>query len=135
MAIVNFSIMIWLPLGVCVHCSATTKAFFAVPQLLHHNSQPSQSAPTAPSFFNPASVAKKLPAFAIHSSPNDNDSSGRGGPPVEIVAVLVSLFFVAVVVLLGDQLFATPPVSPTAIVDADALLRDEFRQVPSSVEF
>lgn len=130
--------MIWLPLGVCVHYSVTTKAFFAVPQLLHHNwhnSQPSQSTPTAPPFFNPAGVAKKLPAFVIQSSPNDDDSSSRGGPPVEIVAVLVSLFFVAVVALLGDQLFATPPVSPTTIIDADALLRDEFRQVPSSVEF
>jgi hypothetical protein len=74
------------------------------------------------------------------SSPNGNNNEP---PPVfsgslELLALAVSLFFIATVALAGDNLFATPPTSSESsrvIIDADAVLRDDFERLPSSVQF
>jgi hypothetical protein len=56
---------------------------------------------------------------------------------LEVLALAVSLFFAASVMLTGDALLpAAPPTSkPLVVIDADALLREDFQREGSSVEY
>lgn len=59
---------------------------------------------------------------------------------LELMAVAVSLFFIATVAIEGDNLFATPSTmqsgsSSRTIIDPDAVLRQDFERLPTSVEF
>lgn len=61
---------------------------------------------------------------------------------LELLAIAVSLFFVVTVYIVGDRLFViAPPITSEAtapqrkLIDADALLQDEFNNIPSSVPF
>lgn len=59
---------------------------------------------------------------------------------LELMAVAVSIFFIATVAIEGDNLFATPSTiqsgsSSRTIIDPDAVLRQDFERVPTSVEF
>ena len=72
---------------------------------------------------------------------NDNDNSGadttnNNSSYLEVLALSVALFFVATVAVVGgDQLFATPSTTmPRVVIDADAVLREDFER-SSSVLF
>lgn len=80
------------------------------------------------------------------SIPNDGNQSYS----LEVLAILFSLLFVVIVGVFGEKFVVAPPVHSTnnndlvdtrgrrqrpKAIDADALLQDEFRRVPSSVEF
>ena len=59
---------------------------------------------------------------------------------LELMAVAVSIFFIATVAIEGDNLFATPSTmqsgsSSRTIIDPDAVLRQDFERLPTSVEF
>mmetsp|Transcript_7920 Transcript_7920/g.11471 ORF Transcript_7920/g.11471 Transcript_7920/m.11471 type:complete len:133 (+) Transcript_7920:100-498(+) len=126
----------WLTFGIYVlYCDssssrgAVTNAFVSTTTTIH---KPTIS--FIPTFTFTA--RKKITYTAIQSYKNSKSNDSRSGsPPVEVMAVLVSIFFVIVVTLLGDQLFATPSTTSAVIIDADAMLRNDFRQVSSSVEF
>ncbi|KAG7345044.1 hypothetical protein IV203_032575 [Nitzschia inconspicua] len=79
------------------------------------------------------SSQKENPAYSVGTSYS-----------LEILTVVVSLLFVAMVTIFGDKFVVTGNNSvlntsssfqPTKIIDADALLREEFQNLPSSVEF
>ncbi len=72
------------------------------------------------------------------SSSRKNNSPPPPSYTLELLAVAVSLFFVATVALTGDKLIVTPPESSSVervVIDAEALLQAEFDRVSSSVEF
>jgi hypothetical protein len=81
--------------------------------------------------------------LALFSSPSPNGGDNNDPPPgfsgsLELLALAVSIFFIATVALSGDNLFATPPTSSESSrvnIDADAVLRDDFERSPSSVQF
>ena len=59
---------------------------------------------------------------------------------LELMAVAVSLFYITTVAIEGDNLFATPSTmqsgsSSRTIIDPDAVLRQDFERLPTSVEF
>jgi hypothetical protein len=79
-----------------------------------------------------------------------NNKSSEGDVPkifdrsLEIVAALVSMLFILTVFLWGDRFVVSVPSSVSSssqqqqnriIIDADALLKEEFERLPSSVEF
>ncbi|CAB9526860.1 expressed unknown protein [Seminavis robusta] len=74
--------------------------------------------------------------------PDDNNNSIpqkelRIGPfgSLEILAVAVSLFFVASVAVYGDALFAKPASNMPVVVDANEVLQSDFVRIESSVPF
>jgi hypothetical protein len=89
---------------------------------------------------NPGS---KSGANAHSSSNNVNHSASRKelqfGPfgSLQVLALVVSLFFSATVFFAGDLLFATPSkdASKVPILDADEVLQKDFARIDSSVPF
>ncbi len=84
--------------------------------------------------------------FSSPSSPDDDNKGSKDedsrldiGNSLEILAISVALFFVAAVAFVGgDKLFATPPPTtgtPRVVIDADAVLREDFEKSSSSVIF
>mmetsp|Transcript_33684 Transcript_33684/g.41283 ORF Transcript_33684/g.41283 Transcript_33684/m.41283 type:complete len:142 (-) Transcript_33684:298-723(-) len=74
----------------------------------------------------------------------DGETALPKDPPrgsIEALALGVSLFFAATVAIVGSDLFATAPSPPAGqpvqVIDADALLRDDFEryQKDSSIIF
>ena len=91
-----------------------------------------------------------MPSFSVlfssSSSPEDEkknetkDEASRAdvGSSLEILALSVTVFFFATIVFVGgDKLFATP--SPTTssrvVIDADAILREDFEKSSTTVLF
>lgn len=112
--------------------------FFIVPQTCRGST-------TSPNEDNPSSRSNdsaENDTTLNFSNKNDNGDELMNNPTfsLELLAVVVSLFFVATVALVGgDKLFVTaPPGSPLTervVIDADALLSEEFDRVSSSVKF
>ena len=75
-------------------------------------------------------------ALSTQGNNNDNEKHTLAfAGSLELLAIAVSIFFVATVTLGGDKLFAAPQPVPRVIIDADAVLREDFERVSNSVEF
>ena len=84
---------------------------------------------------------QNLPTLDL--SPN-NSEYGEGTPDLaprgslELLALAVSLFFVATVAVEGDRLFASAPASTSqtrVTIDPDSVLKEDFERSMSSVQF
>jgi hypothetical protein len=76
----------------------------------------------------------------IDHPPDKPQRELRFGPlgSLEVLAILVSVFFVGTVALYGDALFATPTMDSTntgKILDADEILQSDFNRLDTSVPF
>ena len=80
-------------------------------------------------------------SLILFSSPQDEDNTEMFdvGNSLEILALSVSAFFVATLLFVGgDKLFAaapTAPSSPRVVIDADAVLREDFEKSSTTVLF
>lgn len=89
---------------------------------------------------------RTIDLIIIRSQEDDNDNSPqqsqkelRVGPlgSLEVLAIVMSVFFVATVFFAGDVLFATPTetASSRILLDADEVLQSDFRRIETSVDF
>lgn len=85
----------------------------------------------------------RLDSLILHSSPQQDDDDSTKvfdiGNSLEILALSVSAFFVATLLFVGgDKLFAASPTtssSPRVVIDADAVLREDFEKSSTTVLF
>ena len=103
-------------------------------ETIHHSSRSTFSAPSFSILFSSPSSPDD-----DNKDSTDEDSRVEIGNSLEILAISVALFFVAIVAFVGgDKLFATPPSTngtPQVVIDADAVLREDFEKSSSSVIF
>ena len=76
---------------------------------------------------------------ALSTEDNNNDNNSNNAPSfvgsLELLALVVSMFFIATVSLGGDKIFAAPQPVTSLVIDADAVLREDFERVLNSADF
>jgi hypothetical protein len=98
--------------------------------------------------FNHLGMVKEDPVEKNSNSINETDKKESIflDYSLEILSVIVSIFFVVTVFVWGDRFVVSIPTDGSEqtqlqqrqqriIIDADALLKEEFEKLPSSVEF
>jgi hypothetical protein len=73
-----------------------------------------------------------------NSAIDDSQQSKKELPllgSLEVLAIVVSLFFTATVFLTGDVLLATPSTTPQTKINADEMLQSDFSKIETSVHF